>query len=83
MSIALDASRMGWGASCWETCTGGTMVQEGARAPHKLLGTASSIPGGETFLKGRLNADVQLRLDSRTAVTYVNNWVGQFPPRQC
>ena len=71
--IETDASLLGWGAASAQGSTGGLWSEE-ERAYHinalELMGRA------KTFAKGRQNIHIHLRMDNRTAMTYINGMGG-------
>ena len=74
--IETDASLLGWGAASAQGSTGGFWSEE-ERACHinalELMGGALAT---KTFAKGRQNIHIHLRMDNRTAMTYINRMGG-------
>jgi len=71
--ITSDASLQGWGAVCQEETTGGLWTKEEACYHINLLELKAAYLALQCFLKKRTSAHVLVRLDNRTAISYLNH----------
>ena len=86
--ITSDASLRGWGAVCQEETTGGLWTTEEACSHINLLELKAAYLALQCFLKERVSMHVLVRLDNRTAISYLNrmggpscvNWHSTYGP---
>ena len=76
MTIDSDASLVGWGATCQTQRTGGPWSQTESKMHINCLELLAAMLAVKTFLKNKTRMSVLLRLDSTTAVAYINNLGG-------
>ena len=76
MIIDSDASLTGWGATSQNQRTGGPWSQTEHRMHINCLELLAATLAVQTFLKNKTRMSVLLRLDSTTAVAYINNLGG-------
>lgn len=75
--IETDASLFGWGAVSGQVSTGGALVGGGKGASHQCPGIAwGGALAVKTFLKDKGNMHVHLKMDNRTAISYINHMGG-------
>ena len=79
--ITSDASLRGWGAVCQEETTGGLWTTEEACSHINLLELKAAYLAFQCFLKERVSTHILVRLDNRTAISYLNRMRGpSFSP---
>jgi len=66
--MEIDASKLGWGATCKGTRTGGFW----SALERELLRNIGGAFTVKSFVKGMSNVHVLLRMDNHTAVSYMN-----------
>ena len=83
MTIESDASNMGWGGRQGKHQTGGRWSME--EAPHHInyLELLAAFLALQCFAKHSRNITILMRLDSVTAVTYINKLGGTHSPLLC
>ena len=74
--ITSDASLQGWGAAFQEERTGGLWTAEEACYHINLLELKAAYLALQCFLKERVAVHVLIRLDNRTAISYLNRMGG-------
>ena len=81
MTIETDASTTGWGATYNGTRTGGPWSNQ-ERLLHincqELLAATLAV---QCFAKGKRNLNINLRMDSMSALTYINKMGGTMSPQ--
>ena len=76
MVITSDASKMGWGTTYGNLSTNGRWSKPESALHINVLELKATFLAVQAFLKNQSNLTVKLRLDNRTAVTYINNQRG-------
>ena len=80
MVISLDASLLGWGASCNGARTGGPWSQQEKLWHINCLEMQAAFLAVQTFLGDKSGVSVLLQLDNTTAVANINNLGGDSIP---
>ena len=70
--ITSDASIQGWGAVCQGVRTGGRWTAEESQSHINMLELKAAFLAIQSFLKEQEAVNVLVRLDSRTAIAYLN-----------
>ena len=78
--ITMDASNIGWGAECLGQRTGGPWSEREARLHINCLELLAAMLAIKCFAKNRQGTLIQLRMDSATALTYINKMGGTVSP---
>ena len=81
ITITSDAFKMGWGASMGTLTTGGKWSQVEAQEHINVLELKAAFFALKSFLKDKINQVICLKLDSTTAVAYLNNMGGTHCPQ--
>lgn len=83
LEIGTDASLEGWGAHCQRGSIGGPWTQE-ERSLHiyctELLGALYAV---QVFAKERREVSIHLKMDSSTAIAYINHLGGTRSAQLC
>jgi len=72
MVITSDASLLGWGAAYQQQRTGGPWTAEEAQNHINLLELKAAYLALQCFLKESVSVTVLIRMDNRTAISYLN-----------
>ena len=80
LTMETDASLMGWGAVCRGIRTGGLWSQLEGRNHINYLELLAAMFAVKSFAKDRKDNHIHLRMDDRTAVSYVNHMGGTRSP---
>ena len=78
-TIETDASKQGWGAVCNGICTGGPWSPEKSRLHINCQELLAAFLAVKCFAKGKTNVTIHLKIDSMSALTYVNKLRGRSP----
>ena len=81
--IESDASNMGWGAACQGARTGGLWSKQEALHHINYLELLAEFLALKSFTKGKRDLSILLKMDSITALTYVNKMGGPHSYLQC
>ena len=76
ITIEADASKVGWGASCQGSSTGGPWTLEEQAHHINYLELKAAFLGLRSFCANKLSISVLLRLDNITAITFLNKMGG-------
>ena len=71
LTIALDASMKGWGASCQGRSTGGPWSKEESKLHINILELKAAQLAIETFTQARGITSIHLQMDNMTALSYI------------
>lgn len=78
--VETDASMQGWGAVCKGVRTGGPWSQIEQEHHINYLELLAAMFAVKAFAKSQENMHIHLRMDNRTAVSYVNRMGGTRSP---
>lgn len=81
LTIESDASKTGWGATCEGKRTGGPWSPEESQWHIDCLEALAAFLAAKCFVRDRKSITVLLKLDSMTAVTYIDKLGGTVSPR--
>ena len=80
LTIETDASNTGWGARCGSLQTGGPWSPTEARMHINCLELLAATLAIQAFAKKQENILVHLKMDSTSALTYINKMGGTVSP---
>ena len=78
--IETDASQTGWGARCGNLQTGGPWSPKEAAMHTNCLELLAATLAIQTFAKRKENVLILLKMDSTSALTYINKMGGTVSP---
>ena len=78
-----DASRLGWGAVCQEVHTGGTWTPSELNYHINYLKLKGAFLALQSSVKEMSNIGILIRMDDRTAITYINKMGGPAMSQLC
>ena len=78
--IETDASQTGWGARCGNLQTGGPWSPKEAAMHINCLELLAATLAIQTFAKRKENVLIHLKMDSTSALTYINKMGGTVSP---
>ena len=80
MTIETDASTKGWGAVCEGLWTGGPWSREEKQLHINCLELLAAMLAVQCYAKGKSNLTILLKMDSKSALTYINKMGGTVSP---
>ena len=83
LMIESDASNMGWGTACQNERTGGLWSRKEALHHINYLELLAAFLALKSFIKGREDQIVLLKMDNITALTYINKMGGAHSHLLC
>ena len=81
LTIETDASKKGWGAVCDGVRTGGPWSPEESRLHINCQELLAAFLAVKCFAKGKTNVTIHLKMDSMSALTYINKLGGMISPQ--
>ena len=83
LMIESDASNMGWGAACQNERTGGLWSRKEALHLINYLELLAAFLALKSFMKGREDRIILLKMDNITGLTYINKMGGAHSHLLC
>ena len=80
LTIETDASQIGWGARCGDLQTGGPWSPKEATMHINCLELLAATLAIQTFAKKQEDILIHLKMDSTSALTYINKMGGTVSP---
>ena len=81
LTIETDASKKGWGAVCNGVRTGGPWTPEERTMHINCLELLAAFLAVKCFAKDKTNLTIHLKMDSMSALTYINKLGGTISPQ--
>ena len=81
LTIETDASKKGWGAVCNGVRTGGPWSPEERTMHINCLELLAAFLAVKCFAKDKTNLTIHLKMDSMSALTYINKLGGTISPQ--
>ena len=81
LTIETDASKKGWGAVCNGVRTGGPWTPEERPMHINCLELLAAFLAVKCFAKDKTNLTIHLKMDSMSALTYINKLGGTISPQ--